>query len=94
MTCLQKIQDAGKLTAKIITEHPEVSDVWYDFNDIPLDELREVAKIYNKELTFFESRKRMCLQLGTEIENSTIFCYSIEVKVKTRLVIEDAIKNI
>jgi hypothetical protein len=93
-TLLEKIKEAASLVKKVKKENDCVTGIWFEFNDIELEELRTSAKHYNAELYFSDSTKRMVLQLSHHIPAATIFCYSHEVKIETHVVIDSAIKNI
>ncbi len=93
-TLLEKLKEAEELTKKVIAENPSVTTVWYELLDIPMEELRSVAKQYGMKIEYRSQHKKMGLLFSTEFENCTIFCYSKQVKVTEHLVIDEAIENV
>ena len=94
MKLKEKIENAAKTTAELIKKDPSITKVWYEFDNIELKELREVAKVYDKELYFSEPLQRMMLQLSSVFQGATIFCSSKKVKIKKHIVVDTAMKNI
>ena len=88
----EKIQSAFDATQKIQKENKAIHNVWYQFYDCDLKEMRKYAKETGSTLGFWETESRMCLQVSN-IYNCTIFIYSKKVKIKNHIVIDTAIQN-
>jgi hypothetical protein len=82
---IDKIEAAIAQAKKIHAEYPEITDVWYSFDDVPMVEMEAAAKHCGKELEF--NKGRQAFQLQTSGRWHTIFAHSI--KVKARLVFDE-----
>lgn len=91
-TLIEKIEKAFSDTANLIKGNPAITDVWYDFRDTDMDELREASKKYTVELTYSIEFKRMLLHIS--VSQNTIFCFSKIMKVTEHFVEDDVAENV
>ena len=91
-TLIEKIEKARANTASLIKENPAITDIWYDFKDCTMEELREAAKEYSLELEYSKELKRMQLHVSTS--ETTIFCYSETMEVTEHFVESDVVENV
>lgn len=92
-TLLEKIEEAINIAKQYQKDNKAITNIWFEFNDVDLKELRSAGKKYGSEPQFDESLNKMRLQIS-KIDGYTIFCYSRVLKVKQHFVIDEAIKNV
>jgi len=82
MATLKDRLDRMKAEAEGIHETiPEITDIWYEFTDIPINELVAVAEEYDRKPTYDDISGRLRVQLPHR-NGITCFCYSIPVTLK------------
>ena len=86
------VKEKCKLTKRIEKENPGLRVFAVDVHDLPLDALREYAKLSGEVLEYFEYGKQMRIHYSHH--PVTIFLHSSPVKVETHIVEDYAVKNI
>lgn len=85
-----------KQSKQIKKAYPNVFDLTFTVKDVPVDELRELAKKRKGQFYYAESQGRMCVQLTHASSDPflTVFCYSTPVKVEQHYVVDSAMVNV
>ena len=92
MTLIEKIEEAKAVDKKFRKEHPEVTGTWWEFRDIPMEELREAAAKFHCKIEFYDYMSAMGIH--PMMDRITVFAYSLKVKVEQHYVIDSAVKNV
>lgn len=96
MTIVEKIEDAIKYTKRETLLHKAITNIWFYFEDLSMDEIELAHKTYLSKKTYSESSKRIVLQLLSSAisENVTIFCYSKKVDAQPQIIIDGVVHNV
>lgn len=86
-TLKDTIAQMTEKTSEIIATNPGLKNLWWEIDNAPLDEMRELGKI-----NYAEYNKTMRLILNPS--KATIVIYSKEVKLKERIVVDEVIENV
>ncbi len=94
MTLKEKVELMYSQTKDIMDANPTITNVWFELNDIPMEELREAEG--GTKMYYSGSHKRMVIQnpFGRCDVVTTIFLRSKEVKTKEHIVIDDVMINV
>lgn len=95
MTLKDQVAEFVRQKEVIMKNYPSITGIWFEIDNVPMDELRD-AQVGSNKLYYSEVHKKMILQgpyVGT-CSDITIFARSKEVSVKEHIVIDEAIVNV
>ena len=80
------IENITKETAAIVSANPAITSVWYEYVDVPLDQMRAVAAKRDLKVKLNERCSRMGLQFSCIIPHATAFFLSPKVRFETKII--------
>lgn len=88
MTLVERIEQIKKESEAIKACNPEISNIWYDLRDIPVEELSAHPCADENNFRFIKDWGVMQLHVTNLPRHLTIFAYSKKVKITKPEVVE------